>query len=170
MASGAALLLIAAVVLLLRTFATSRIPYMESFDGLDFSWRAYPFRRLLDPADFDFLRRRGIGEAQIKKLRSERRKIFRLCLRSLAREFSQVHVALAAAIVQSREDRPELATFLAKQRIVFCRNLLLVEGSLVLHACGFDRMPAVDHLLLPVKTMQAQLRQLSMLRPVAAGV
>jgi len=165
--AGVALFLTSAVVLLLRTFSTSLVSHAESFDEPDFSWRDYPVSRLLDPADFDFLRSRGIDEARIRKLRTERRKIFRLCLRSLAREFNQVQVTLKIAIMRSTEDRPGLATFLAKQKMVFYRNLLLVEGSLVLHACDFDRMPAVD-LLLPLRTMQAQLRQLAVLQSVAS--
>src|SRR5262245_52248308 len=90
-----ALLLGTAAVLLLRTFFTTCMSYAESFDRADLSWRDYgPLNRLLDPADFEFLRRRGVDDAKIKKLRSERRQIYRLCLRSLAADFNQIQQAL----------------------------------------------------------------------------
>ena len=160
------LLLTAAVVLLRTCFATC-ISYAESLDRADLSWRDYPVSRLLDTADFEYLRRRGVSEAQMKKLRTERRIIFRLCLRSLARDFNRVQYAINIMLVQAQQDRPDLAAELARQRFTFYRNLLLVEGWLVLHACGFDRMPTID-LLQPLQTMQAQLRLLG--RPIAVGM
>jgi hypothetical protein len=155
-----ALLTAAAVVLLLRTFLTTCVSYAQSFDPEDMSWRNYPVSRLLDPADFEYLRRRGVSEANVRKLRAERRNIFRLCLRSLAMDFNRVQGALKIMLVQSTHDRPELATLLATQRVLFYRNLLLVEAWLVLHACGFDQMPAID-VLQPLQIIQAQLRQLA---------
>jgi hypothetical protein len=148
-----------AIVLLLRITIASRLKLSE---GMDLSWRDYrPLHRLLDPVDFDYLRRRGVNEARIQKLRVDRRKIYRMCLRSLARDFNQVHAALNMLIVQSREDRSALAAELAKQRFVFYRNLLLLEFRLNLHACGFERVPAIN-LLQPMEILQAQLRQMAL--------
>ena len=62
---------------------------------------------------------------------------------------------------------PDLAAELTKQRITFYRNVLKVENWLVLNACGFERMPAMD-LLQPLEIMQAQIRQLVAGQPVAA--
>jgi hypothetical protein len=151
----------AAVVLLLRTFLTTCVSYAETLERVDLSWKDYrPIHRLLDSADFDYLRRKGISEARIRKLRVERRKIYRLCLRSLARDFNQVHQMLSFIVVQAREDRPELTAELAKQRLVFYRNLVLVELRLTLDACGLERMPAID-LLGPLEILQSQLSQLA---------
>src|SRR5438128_7849564 len=88
--TAVALLLGATIVLLLLRicFATC-LSYAETFDPVDLSWRDYrPFQRLLDPAEFEYLRKRGISEAKLKEFRAERRKIFRLCLRSLACNFN----------------------------------------------------------------------------------
>jgi hypothetical protein len=161
-----ALGLLAAVSALLTVFFTTCVSYAESFDRADFSWKDYPLRRLLDPADFDHLRSRGVSETRIRKLRTERRKLFRLCLRSLARDFNTVEHMLKLVMLQSREDHPDLAGKLAALRIRFYRNLATAEGSLLLHACGCDRMPAID-LLQPLEMMQAQLRQLA---PAAVAV
>src|SRR5215470_15964926 len=101
----------AAAFLLLRTFFGSNDSLNHTAGALDLCWRDYrPLDRLLDPADFEFLRSRGASEAKIKKLRSERRKIYRLCLRSLAYDFNAVHRTVNMVLVQSRVDRPELAT------------------------------------------------------------
>jgi hypothetical protein len=125
------------------------------------SWKDYrPIQRLLAPADFEYLRNKGISEDKINKLRRERRKIYRLCLRSLARDFNNVHRALALALAHSHVDRPDLAKLLAQQKFTFYRNLLQVELRLTLYACGFEKMPEID-LLGPLQIIQAQLRQLA---------
>src|SRR6266496_3241909 len=101
-AAFVAFVLICAIVLLLRTFFTTCISYAELHDRVDMSWKDYrPIQRLLAPADFEYLRDKGISEDKIKKLRKERRKIYRLCLRSLAKDFNNVHGALALVLAYS---------------------------------------------------------------------
>ena len=152
------LVLGAATVLLLRT---SFISGIELSERADLSWKDYrPLHRLLDPADFDYLREKGVSEEKINKLRVERRKIYRLCLRSLARDFNRIHAALNLAVIQSSVDRSDLVAQLARQRVAFYRNLAVVEFRLALYACGFERMPAIN-LLQPMEILQAQLRQLA---------
>ena len=153
-----------AILWLLRTFYSARA-CGEGSDGMDISWRDYrPFHRLLDPADFEFLRRRGVGAARIEKLRSERRTIYRLCLRQVAHDFNRVHRMLSMILVQSHVDRPDLAAELARQRLTFYRGLLLAEFRLALHGWGVN-MPAID-LLAPLEILQTHLR---MLAPAAAA-
>jgi hypothetical protein len=150
----------AVVVLLLRTFYITRISQAEASQGMDLSWRDYrPLHRLLDPADFEFLRRRGVNEARIKTIIAERRKIYRLCLRSLACDFNSVYRALNLVLIHSRVDRPDLAAELAKQRLTFYRSLMLVEFRLAVHRWGFS-LPTVD-LLQPLEILQSQLRMLA---------
>lgn len=170
MVTGAliALLLGTATVLLLRTFLTTCMSYVQSFDGAELSGSDYRhLNRLLDPADFEFLRRRGVAEAKIKKLRRERRQIYKLSLRSLAADYNRVQQALNMVLVQSEIDRADLAATMAKQKVYFYRSLMIAEASLILHACGVDRIPTVD-LVRPFVTLQEQLQQLS-LTPAMAG-
>jgi hypothetical protein len=143
------------VIALMRTFYTECMPDTESVDTGQVSYRDYPFHRLLDPADFEFLRRRGASEKQVRKLRAERRRLFRLYLRSLARDFHQVHRAIKRILVQARVDRPDLAVTLARQQAAFYRNMLIAEVLLFAHACGWDNLPAMD-LLEPLNTILAQ--------------
>ena len=133
---------------------------------MDLSWRDYrPLHRLLDPIDFDFLRKCGISKRRIQKLRAERQSIYRLCLRSLAQDFGCLHRTLSVLLIQSQSDRPDLVAELAKQRMIFHRNLVLAEFRLLLYRCGFERMPAID-LVKPLEILQSQLQLLAV--PAAA--
>src|SRR5438128_608635 len=100
----------AATFLLLRRFFTTGSWENATSAALELCWRDYrPLNRLLDPADFDYMRRQGVSEAKVKKLIAERRKIYRLCLRSLARDFYHVHRCVNLILIQSHIDRPDLA-------------------------------------------------------------
>ena len=165
----ATLVLSAAIVPALRAIVMISLSYAESLGEIDFSWKDYPFRRLLDPADFEYLRRRGVSEAKIRQVRKERRRLFRLCLRSLARDFNTAHRALAAVVVRSHVDRPDLAVELAHQRATFYRNIFKAEAWMLMDACGFDHLPAVD-LLEPLKNVQAQLRELAPTHALAGSL
>jgi hypothetical protein len=155
-----AVLLVAAAFLLLRTLSLTSLSHSQSFDGSGLSWRDYPLKRLLNPADFEFLRRSGVPEARIRQLRRERRRIYRLCLRSLAADFNRILQMLKLALVQSSNDRPDLAAELVRQKLMFYRNLFIAETAVMLHVCGVDRMPAMD-LLAPLAALQDAMRQLA---------
>src|SRR5579862_4545249 len=149
----------AAVALLLWILFRMRARRDEPFDSENFSWRSYPLARLLDPTDFDFVRRQGIAEERIRTLRSNRRKLFRRCLSGLTRDFRRVHQELTLVLMHSGHDRPQLAFTLAARKVAFYRNVLVVEAALALHVCGCDRMPTIDLLLEPLKEVEAQLRR-----------
>src|SRR6476469_6173215 len=143
------------IVLLLRTLLKVGISNADDIQSTDISWKDYrPLQRLLDPADFEFLRRRGVADQRIQKLYADRRRIYRLCLRTLARDFNQVHRSLSMVLIHSKIDRPELAAELATQRLKFFRNLIVAEVRLSLHGWGF-KMPELD-LLKPLEILQGQ--------------
>ena len=150
-----------AIVHVLRSFFTRNKQQPATSPAAEVCWRDYrPLHRLLDPADFDFLRSQGVPEIRIKRMRAERRKIYRTCLRSLAADFDLVHMQVNLLLIQSHVDRPELAAELARQRLAFHRNLMRAKFRLMLHACGFERMPAIE-LLQPLEVLQSELRQLA---------
>jgi hypothetical protein len=155
------LILGTATLVLIRKFVTVCSWYAAASEPLDLCWKDYrPLGRLLDPADFEYLRKRGVSEEKIKKLRMERRKIYRLCLRSLAHDFNNVQRCVNLVLIQSQVDRPDLAAEMARLKLTFYRNLLAVEFRLILHACGFERLPSVD-LLQPFEALKSQLRQVA---------
>src|SRR5690348_14135456 len=66
-----------------------------------------PMERLLDPAEFEFLQKRGMGKKRIAQVRAKRRQLFRMYTRRLTREFNMAHGTLQSLLVAERIDRPE---------------------------------------------------------------
>ena len=84
-----------------------------------------PFHRLLDQSEFEYLRRRGVPESRIRKFRAERRKLFRLCLCNLTRDFNQVQHAIKILLIHSQVDRADLVAVLVQMlRLIHVRMLV----------------------------------------------
>jgi hypothetical protein len=123
-----------------------------------------PMARLLHEDDFRYLSAQPGYSPQLgRRLRSQRRRIFRGYLRSLRRDFANISMALRTLILHSAEDRSDLAAALVRQRLLFAAGMLAVEGRLLLHAAGINTV-AVDvrGLVESLETMQAQMGQLLM--------
>ena len=154
--------LICKSVLLLRIFHSRRNNglhgYTSSFDAVVTCYN--PMQRLLDPAEFRFLREHRVSNKKVNQLRSQRRKLYRLYLHSLRLEFERIHQTLKMCLVSSRVDRPEVAALLMKQKVAFYQNILRAELRLTLHALGFEEMPQIDFLA-PLEIIRAQLQSLT---------
>jgi len=99
--------------------------------------RYRPMERLLSGEDYRFLASQpGFDRKMLRRVASQRRKIFRAYLASLRNEFNQVAAALRLIMTYSAQDRPDLAGILYRQQLLFALGMLAVEGRLVLHACG----------------------------------
>lgn len=110
--------------------------------------------RLLDEADYRFVASQsGMTAASLRRLRSERRQIFRSYLRSLVADFHRLHMAARVVLVYSPQDRPDLAATLMKQRLYFTFAVLSVEAKLVLHSLGVGTVD-VRHLIGSLETMR----------------
>jgi hypothetical protein len=72
----------------------------------------------------------------VRELRRERRKVLREYLRSLRCDFNRTCAAIRAAMVESSEDRPDLARAIFKQQVLFKMRLLHAECSMILEALG----------------------------------
>jgi hypothetical protein len=109
----------------------------------EFSIAKYrPMLRLLSEDDYEFLASQAGYQGKIaSQLRAERRKVFRAYLRNLVRDFHRLHHVAKMMAVYSIQDRPEFATALLKQRIVFSVAVTGVRARLVLHTVGIG---AVD--------------------------
>ena len=139
----------------------------EDLDAwVDITWQnSRPIERLLDPTDFEFLRRKGISQKRISQMRAKRRELFRMYLRRLTHEFNAVHAALRMAIVQSEVDRADLVRELGRQRLLFYRHLVIVEFRLTLNAAGFNAVPSLD-LIRPLERLHLEFCNLV---PAAVG-
>jgi hypothetical protein len=76
--------------------------------------------RLLSEEDFRFLAAQpGFDRAIARRLRAERRRIFRAYLKQLRRDFHRLHCMARLVVLYSPQDRPGLASVLIRQRLTF---------------------------------------------------
>ena len=96
-----------------------------------------PMLRLLDGEEIECLRSQpGYTPAMEVKLRAERCRVFRVHLRSLTADFSRVSTALKIVMSQSGLDRPDLASVLVHQQMLFSCGLIAVHFRLFLYRWG----------------------------------
>jgi hypothetical protein len=133
------LALVAATVLLIRTIGSRGQSLPVTADWIsDLSVEHYkPMLRLLDSADIEFLRSQpGYTRDMESKLRAQRCQVFRGYLRSLTSDFQRVCIALKIVMVQSEQDRPDLASVLMHQQVLFATSLLGIHFRLALYRWG----------------------------------
>jgi hypothetical protein len=101
--------------------------------------RYRPMLRLLDAADFQFLRaQKGFTPEMEKRLRRQRVQTFREYLRLLEADFDRVSSALRLILAQSAQDRPELAALVLQRRLSFALGLIEVHCRLALFGLGWS--------------------------------
>lgn len=151
--SGATALLSAVFAILLR-YRFSKTEEAAA-DLHEFSIHRYdPLMRLTSEKDFEFLARQPGYRPEIgARFRANRRRIVRMYLRDLARNFRSMHAAarqLAAALPESDAD---LIGFLIRCQFTFWRRMLLIEMRLLLSAA---KLPKLDlrALLEPLESLR----------------
>jgi hypothetical protein len=125
-----------AIALLLRRLIVGPKTLPVSVDWInDLSAIRYrPMERLLSAEDERFLARQpGCNRKMVRRMRSERRKLFRNYLACLSTDFGRVSAALRLIMTHAAQDRPDLAGILYKQQVLFIIGLLNVQWRLVLH-------------------------------------
>jgi hypothetical protein len=116
--------------------------------------------RLLSEEDFRFLANQpGFDKKMLRRIRSERRRVFRAYLVCLNRDFSLVGAALRLMMMYSTHDRPDLAGILYKQQALFALGMLAVQWRLFLHACGLGSVD-VRGLVRAMESVRLELRQM----------
>ena len=156
------LALAVALFLLVRkmTFNGNSLPLTaEWIDELSVE-RYRPMLRLLDGDDLEFLRSQpGFTPRMATKLRVQRCQIFRGYLRCLNGDFQRVCAAIKILMLQSRQDRPDLAGLLVQQQMRFAFGMGLVYFRLSMYRwglCGVD----VTSLVKNFDLMRLELRSL----------
>ena len=95
--------------------------------------RYRPMTRLLDQEDFDFLAAQPGFQPEIaRKLRSQRRRVMRLYLRALSKDFNQLHARARRLVADAPEEHHNLVGILIRQRATFFRVRSMVEMRLAL--------------------------------------
>jgi hypothetical protein len=156
-------LAMAAVVFVLArklTFTETSLPLTaEWIDELSIE-RYRPMLHLLDAGDVEFLRSQpGFTPAMAAQLRLERCRVFRGYLRSLRTDFQRVCAALKLLILHSRYDRPDLASTLVLQQVMFECGMVVVSFRLFLYRWGLCGVDVTD-LVKIFDLMRLELRRL----------
>jgi hypothetical protein len=93
--------------------------------------------RLLDDAEIQFLREQpGYSPAIESRFRKNRADVARDYLREMQMDFRRICAVLKIIIVQSQQDRPDLASALMQSQWEFARGVLAYEFRLLLFRYG----------------------------------
>jgi hypothetical protein len=151
-----------AMVFLLRRLIAGPKTLPVSVDWInDLSAIRYrPMERLLSAEDERFLARQpGCDRKMMRRMRSERRRLFRGYLACLSTDFSRVGGALRLIMTHAAQDRPDLAGILYRQQALFVVGMLNVHWRLALHALGLGTVD-VSGLVNAMEFMRLELRQM----------
>jgi hypothetical protein len=145
----------AATLSLIRVKRYRRINAKDaSRDGFSLV-RYEPMKRLLSEEDFEFLKSKpGIRPAMVRRLRAQRRKVFRAYLYELAADFNRLHRNARLMVATAPEEYSELVGILMGLQMRFWSALAAVEIRLTVHSIGMGRID-VSSLLAPLETLQA---------------
>jgi hypothetical protein len=125
--------------------AGSSLPHDRSWLD-EFSIDKYrPMLRLLSERDFEYLAMQsGFTPDIARRLRIERRKIFRAYLRNLVKDFNRLQAAGRELVAQSSVDRSELASALVRYQVTFYTGVLAVHCRLALQVLGIGSVDVRD--------------------------
>jgi len=129
-AMGSALLLFVARMRLLDA-------HVQAQQNLPDANRYKPMLRLLADNDLGFA---AANPKLRSRIRSQRREVFRGYLRCLTKDYARLLSGVREMMVESGEDRPDLAKALARNQFRFALALCRIELHLQLHALGIGKV------------------------------
>jgi hypothetical protein len=129
---------------------------------LELSTERYrPMLRLLGDEDVAFLRAQpGFRPSMAAKLRAQRCQILSAYLRSLDLDFRWMCAAIKVLMVQSRQDRPDLARTLFRYQVSFAAGILMARVQLMFYRLGLGKVD-VAGLVALFDITRVQLRNLA---------
>jgi hypothetical protein len=132
-AAFALIALLAARLASYRTKTGGREPRHSSFDMARYT----PMLRLLSDEDLHYLASRPGYRPEIgRKLKRERRRIFRMYLKELACDFCAIHAQAREMVAHAREEHAALVGSLMWQQITFWRAMTAIELRLLVPMLG----------------------------------
>ncbi len=156
-------LLCLAAVLTLRAKTSARPIPGPGTDLFELSARYRPMLRLLEGSDFHLLEEAGDPKL-LRKMRDQRRQIFRSYMRGLRRDHSMLCDEIRRVIVNADSDRSDLASALFSFQYNFHLRMTVIEARLVLHSAGFGTVTAAPL----VKAFERISNQARLLAPASA--
>lgn len=160
-ATGLVLLVAGAFLWIFRLMITSGKREASDLNGLgQFSIEKYrAMQRLLSREDFEFLENQpGFSAKVAGRFRAMRRRILRLYLADLGRDFENIYAVAKLCVLHSAEDRPGLALALLRQKWTFNYAIALAHVRLMLQPLALGRLDT-GALVDAVDAMYGQLRQ-----------
>jgi hypothetical protein len=122
--------------------------------------RYLPMLRLLDGRDLELLRTQpGYTPVMGRVLRRQRCQIFYGYLRSLTADFQRVCTATKLLMLHSATDRPDLASVLVQNQVLFVARLVEVKLAVCFYRYGLCKVN-VAALVRVFDTTQSELRTL----------
>ena len=131
-------------------------------EAMGFSVSRYqPMEYLLSEEDFAFLASQPGYEPEIgARWKRERRRIFRLYLDELKRDFQRLHAEARVMAANADAESAELVGILMRQQVTFWRAMAGLELRLALRAAGIGKVN-VRPLLELLEAMRADLARVS---------
>lgn len=160
-ATGLVLLVAGAFVWVFRLMITSGKRAASDVGGLgEFSIEKYrAMQRLLSREDFEFLSDQpGFSPRAAVRFRAKRRRILRLYLADLGRDFGNIYAVAKLCLLHSTQDRPGLALALLREKWTFNYAIALAHVRLMLQPLGLTRLDT-RALVDVVDAMYGHLRQ-----------
>ena len=162
---GALAILLAAGWLVTRLLTYKSRPPLNLRENGGFSLARYqPLASLLAEDDFKFLASLPGYRPEIgKKLRSQRRRIFRQYLQELTADFRSLHAAAREMAADSPEQHSELVGILMRQQLTFWRAMAGIELRLAADWMGLNGSGKIDArgLLEGIEAMRLDLSRLA---------
>ncbi len=126
-----------------------------------FSFARYKvMERLLSLDDARFLcSQQGFSPAAVGRWKRDSRRIFRMYLRALTRDFFTLHARARQLVVESHTESPVFASTLVRQQAAFWRARVSLEGRLILFTLGVGSVD-VAPLLEMIEAMRLDLLRL----------
>ena len=129
------LVLFVGLTVTLRFRRTEDRVAIENLDVFALAARYRPMSRLLDNSDFELINSAG-DPALLRRVKSQRRVIFRGYLRSLCRDHARLCAHTRAALLVGSGDSSSSILALHRAELLFRFLVLSVNCKLVLHAMG----------------------------------
>ena len=145
-ASMVFIVLVSVLVKLTRHFTSlQHLPVTANWiDELSID-RYRPMLRLLNQEDVQFLRTQpGYTPQMATKFRLQRCQLFLKYLLDLDNDFRRICMALKILMVQSKHDRPDLASVLVRSQITFAWGMMMVQFQLACYRHGLGSVDVSD--------------------------
>jgi hypothetical protein len=125
--------------------------------------RYRPMFWLLDESDCQLASAVFPGNSQLRRVRSERRSLFRIYLRDLGADHARIVREIREVLVESGRDLPDLAKAMYRSQATFFLAMMSIELELQFHALGVGTVDARS-LIAAVDGLQLHLQDLVFVR------